>query len=362
MMTLYLVRYSEIFLKSEPVKRIWQGVLVHEIYARMPDVTVSVERGRIWVEGDVKPEHLRRIFGIVSFSEVTPCTLETLPEVLPGYLESHGIREAKSFAFRVKRVGTHPFNSREKEIELANQVLGPYPDLKIDLEHAELQVSIEIRQDRCYLFTTVEEGPGGIPPGVEGTLVALVSGGIDSPVASYMMMKRGCRIIPIYVALDTFLNEKHIKRAEQVIECLRQYQPDIELHVISDDYLVKAKSALIARKLEKYTCVFCKRRMYRLATKFAEEVGALGIVTGESLGQVASQTLDNMTVLTDATTMPIYRPLIGLDKTEIISIARKIGTFQDSIADAGGCGAVPKMASTKANLEIVHEIENEIGI
>jgi thiamine biosynthesis protein ThiI len=344
------------------VKRIWQGVLVHDIYSRMPDVTVSVERGRVWVKGDVKPECLRRIFGIVSFSEVTECTLDTLAEVLPNYLEEHGIKDAKSFAFRVKRVGNHPFNSREKEIELANLVLEPYPNLKIDLDHAELEVSIEIRQDRCYLFTTVEEGPGGLPAGVEGTLVALVSGGIDSPVASYMMMKRGCRIIPIYVALDSFLTEKHIARAEQVIECLRQYQPDIELHVISDDYLIRAKQALVARKLEKYTCVFCKRRMYRLATKFAEEVGALGIVTGESLGQVASQTLDNMTVLTNATTMPIHRPLIGLDKTEIISIARKIGTFEDSIAKAGGCGAVPKMPCTKAKLELVQEIEEEIGI
>lgn len=361
-MTLYLVRYSEIFLKSEPVKRIWQGVLVHDIYSRMPDVTVSVERGRVWVEGDVKPEYLRRIFGIVSFSEVTECTLDTLAEVLPGYLEEHGIKDAKSFAFRVKRVGNHPFNSREKEIELANLVLDPYPHLKIDLEHAELQVSIEIRQDRCYLFTTVEEGPGGLPAGVEGTLVALVSGGIDSPVASYLMMKRGCRIIPLYISLDSFLNEKHTEKAEQVVECLRQYQPDIKLHVIADDYLVKAKRALIARRLDKYTCVFCKRRMYRLATKFAEEVGALGIVTGESLGQVASQTLDNMTVLTEATTMPIYRPLIGFDKTEIISIARKIGTFQESIVDVGGCGAVPKMASTKADLAIVHEIEDEIGV
>src|SRR5665647_771536 len=150
MMTRYLVRYSEIFLKSEPVKRIWQGVLVHDIYSRMSNVTVSVERGRVWVEGDVKPECLRRIFGIVSFSEVTECTLDTIAEVLPLYCEEHGIKDASSFALRIKRIGNHPFSSREKEHELADIVLEPYPDLKVDLKHADLQIFIEIRDDRCY--------------------------------------------------------------------------------------------------------------------------------------------------------------------------------------------------------------------
>jgi len=190
--------------------------------------------------------------------------------------------------------------------------------------------------------------------------VALVSGGIDSPVAAWMMMKRGCRIIPLFVALDTLLDETTIDRAKRVVEKLAQYQPGIELTVVSDSYLAIAKEELVHRHLEKYTCIFCKRRMYRLATAYANKVGAKGIVTGESLGQVASQTLDNLFVLTDAATIPIYRPLIGFDKEETVIIAREIGTFEQSTSHASGCKAVPKGPSTKANLDIIREIENNL--
>ena len=187
-----------------------------------------------------------------------------------------------------------------------------------------------------YLYDTVIKGVGGLPLGVEGTLVALVSGGIDSPVAAWMMMKRGCRIVPIFVALDTFLDETVLARAERVVEVLRQYQPDIQIRVIHDPYLAAAKKELIRNPQEKYTCIFCKRRMYRIAEKVAQQVGAKGIVNGESLGQVASQTLDNLVVLSDAATIPVYRPLIGFDKADAITLAREIGTFDESTSRATG--------------------------
>jgi thiamine biosynthesis protein ThiI len=173
-------------------------------------------------------------------------------------------------------------------------------------------------------------------------------------------MKRGCRIIPLFVALDTFLDETTIARAKHVVEVLAKYQPGIELTVISDSYLAAAKEELIRRHLEKYTCIFCKRRMYRVATAYATGVGAKGIVTGESIGQVASQTLDNLAVLTDAATIPIYRPLIGFDKEETIRIAQEIGTFEQSISHASGCKAVPKGPSTKAKLDTIREIEAKL--
>ncbi|MCX6692636.1 MAG: 7-cyano-7-deazaguanine synthase, partial [Methanoregula sp.] len=191
---------------------------------------------------------------------------------------------------------------------------------------------------------------------------ALVSGGIDSPVAAWMMMKRGCRIIPLFVTLDTFLDETTIARAQRVVKVLENYQPGIELNVISDSYLAAAKGELIRKRLEKYTCIFCKRRMYRVATAFAQKIGAKGIVTGESIGQVASQTLDNLMVLTDAAEIPIYRPLIGFDKEDAIRLAREIGTFEQSISPASGCKAVPKGPSTKAKLEKIREIEGKLEV
>ncbi len=353
----WLIRYSEIFLKSDPVRRRWENILIKNILEMMPDVHVRNERGRIWLDGDVKPDRLKDIFGIVSFSEVEHIQLDELEEFLPDYCRRHGIEKAKTFAIKMKRVGTHTFSSNDKAREYGNLLRNEFLHLKVNLAHPDKEIHIEIRANEAYLYDTVIKGVGGLPVGVEGTLVALVSGGIDSPVAAWMMMKRGCRIIPLFVALDTFLDETTIARAKRVVEKLAEYQPGIELTVISDSYLAAAKEQLVKRHLEKYTCIFCKRRMYRVATAFAQKAGAKGIVTGESLGQVASQTLDNLMVLDDAAEIPVYRPLIGFDKEEIIRIARTIGTFTESVSSASGCKAVPEGPSTAANLEKIREIE-----
>ncbi|MCX6689680.1 MAG: tRNA 4-thiouridine(8) synthase ThiI [Methanoregula sp.] len=354
----WLVRYSEIFLKSDPVRRQWENVLITNILQVMPDVHVRNERGRIWLDGDVKPDRLKNIFGIVSFSEVEHIKIDELELFLPDYCRRHGIEKAKTFAIKMKRVGIHSFSSNDKAIEYGNLLRNEFPHLKVNLAHPDKEIHIEIRVNEAYLYDNVTKAVGGLPLGVEGTLVALVSGGIDSPVAAWMMMKRGCRIIPLFVALDTFLDETTIAKAKRVVEMLAQYQPGIELVVVKDSYLAAAKEELVHMHLEKYTCIFCKRRMYRVATAYAHMIGARGIVTGESLGQVASQTLDNLLVLTDAAEIPVYRPLIGFDKEDAIKIACEIGTFDQSISHATGCQAVPKGPSTKAKLEAIREIES----
>jgi len=255
-------------------------------------------------------------------------------------------------------VGKHDFSSNDKAIEYGDLIRKAFPHLKVNLAMPDMEIHVEIRANEAYLYDNVTKAVGGLPLGVEGTLVALVSGGIDSPVAAWMMMKRGCRIVPLYIALDTFLDETTLARAERVMDVLALYQPGIRLTVIHDSYLAAAKKELVSRHLEKYTCIFCKRRMYRVATSYAQQVGAKGIVTGESIGQVASQTLDNLAVLTDAASeVPIYRPLIGFDKEETMKIAREIGTFAESTSKASGCKAVPVGPSTKAKLETIREIE-----
>ncbi len=359
--TQWLVRYSEIFLKSDPVRRQWENTLIANICEVMPGVHVRNERGRIWLDGDVKPDLLKNIFGIISFSEVEHIRLDETASFLPDYCRRHGIEKAKTFAIRIKRVGTHVFASNDKAIEYGNLLRDEFPHLKVNLARPDKEIHIEIRAGEVYLYDNVTKAVGGIPLGVEGSLVALVSGGIDSPVAAWMMMKRGCRIIPVFVALDTFLDETTLARAERVVDVLTAYQPGIKLTVIKDPYLAAAKHELISRHLEKYTCIFCKRRMYRVATGFALQIGAKGVVTGESLGQVASQTLDNLVVLTDAASdLPIYRPLIGFDKEEIIKISREIETFSVSTSKASGCKAVPSGPSTKANLATIREIEEKL--
>jgi len=357
----WLIRYSEIFLKSDPVRRQWENALIANIREVMPGIHVRNERGRIWLDGDVKADRLKTIFGIVSFSEVEHVRLDELESHLPGYCRHREIEKAKTFAVRVKRVGKHVFTSNDKAIEYGALLQKEFPHLKVNLAHPDKEIHIEIRDHEVYLYDTVIRGAGGLPLGVEGTLVALISGGIDSPVAAWMMMKRGCRILPIYIALETFLDDTTLARARRVVGILSQFQPGIELTVINDGYLAAAKKELVAHNLEKYTCILCKRRMYRIATAHAHKTGAKGIVTGESLGQVASQTLDNLAVLTDAATdIPIYRPLIGFDKEETIQIARGIGTFTESTAKASGCGAVPEGPSTRANPDIIRRIEGEL--
>jgi thiamine biosynthesis protein ThiI len=357
----WLVRYSEIFLKSDPVRRQWENTLIANIRDVMPGAHVRNERGRIWLDGDIKPDLLKNIFGIVSFSEVEHIRLDEIEYHLPDYCRRHGIEKAKTFAIKMKRVGTHSFSSNDKAIEYGNLLRREFPHLKVNLATPDKEIHIEIRANEAYLYETVIKAVGGLPLGVEGSLVALVSGGIDSPVAAWMMMKRGCRIMPVFVALDTFLDDTTIARAERVVEILSHYQPGIKLTVIHDSYLASAKQELIQKRLEKYTCIFCKRRMYRVATAFAIRNGAKGIVTGESLGQVASQTLDNLLVLTDAASeVPVYRPLIGFDKEDAIRIAREIGTFTESISPASGCLAVPKGPSTKAKLDIIRGIETKL--
>jgi tRNA uracil 4-sulfurtransferase len=357
----WLVRYSEIFLKSDPVRRQWENTLIANIREVMPGIHVRNERGRIWLDGDVTPALLKNVFGIVSFSEVEHIRLDEIESFLPDYCKRHGILDAKTFAIRVKRVGKHDFSSNDKAIEYGNLIRQEFPHLRVNLAHPDKEIHIEIRNNEAYLYDNIVKGVGGLPLGVEGTLVALVSGGIDSPVAAWMMMRRGCRILPVFIALDTFLDETTAARAERVVEILARYQPGIKLTVINDAFLAAAKKELVGRGLEKYTCIFCKRRMYRVVTEFARQKGAKGIVTGESLGQVASQTLDNLVVLTDAASdIPIHRPLIAFDKEEAIRIAREIGTFPESISRTSGCTAVPLGPSTKAKLETIREIEADL--
>lgn len=358
---LWIIRYSEIFLKSEPVRREWENALLDAIRNANPEVTISRGRGRIWLSGKVDPDTLRYIFGIVSFSPCVHVPLDDLPKALLGYAEDVELGQSSSFSVRVRRIGRHSFSSQEKAAELGGIILEKYPGLNVKLKNPDRELRVEIRDEDCYLYHEKIPGSGGIPQGVEGTLVSLVSGGIDSPVATWMMMKRGCRVIPVYIALESFLDESTLARTRSVVRVLERYQPGTELVVIHDPYLACARPELVRAGFEKYTCLVCKRRMYRIAARIARERGARGIVTGESLGQVASQTLDNLEVLTDAVTVPIYRPLIAYDKEEAIRLAKQIGTYDISVSKAGGCRAVPRMPATRGKLEKVKELEERIS-
>ena len=358
---IWLIRYSEIFLKSEPVRRSWEDILIKSLATRLPDCSVIRERGRIWISGPVDPDQIRYTFGVHSFSPCITCALDDLRDTISRYADETGIGTASTFALRVHRTGEHPFSSQDLARDLGDHLRGNYPALRADLKNPEYELHIEVRDQACYLYTEVFPGPGGVPSGASGTLVALHSGGIDSPVAMYMMMKRGCTIIPVYIKIAPFHDDQSEERARLIVEHLRRYQPDLTLQVIDDGQVYANRMQLKKKGLEKFSCVLCKRLLYRIAEDIALSTGAKGIVTGESLAQVASQTLDNLYVLDDAVNVPVYRPLIGYDKEETIVVARNIGTFDLSIMQVPSCCcAIPFKPATTSERSRIDRIEKEL--
>jgi thiamine biosynthesis protein ThiI len=355
---LWLVRYSEIFLKSEPVRRSWEKMLQTALAKRMPDAMVTRERGRIWITGAVEKDVLEHTFGIASYSPCRKTTVKTLIPDAVRYAEEAGCGNVRTFAVRVHRVGTHPFTSQEIAGEIGAAVCARWPDLRVNLKEPDFTLRIEIRENNAYLFHEEFVGPGGLPGGSAGTMVSLLSGGIDSPVATYLMMKRGVFIIPVYIRIHPFHDDRSEERVRILVDVLKVYQPEINLIVIEDSTVYENRMLLRKMDLERYSCVLCKRHLYRTAETIARERKANGIITGESLAQVASQTADNLAAIDRSVSLPVYRPLIGFDKEETILIARRIGTFEPSILPVPSCCCtIPFRPATTCTAEKAEALE-----
>lgn len=354
---LYLLRYDEIALKSEPVRRRWENVLIKNVKQAV-ECRVKKERGRIWVEaGEEARSKLKKIFGIRSFSPCVHCGLDELEETFLNFAEK-SLEGKKSFALRVRRTGRHAFTSQDIARKLGAKVQEKFP-IKVDLKNPERGIFIEIRDNDCYIFDEVLEGPGGLPLGVEGKVVVLISGGIDSPVAAWLMMKRGCEVVALFMNPSPLVDERTVNRAMRAVEKLAEWK-NTEIKT----YVAPYGSVLIEllKVGNRLGCVLCKRMMYRVAELAAEKEGAKAIVTGESIGQVASQTLDNLSAIDAVTNFPVFRPLIGTDKAEIVELAKKIGTYEISILPANCCLGPPLRPATKTSLEKVERTEAPLDV
>ena len=297
---------------------------------------------------------MNKIFGIVSYSPAisTESSYDkidaTLTEYTKALINENAINENTKFAIRCRRVGDHDFTSQEMAAYCGG-VVRKQIKASVDLTNPHLTIYVEIRDEKTFIYHKKIPGPGGLPLGTQGKVVCLVSGGIDSPVATYLMMKRGCEVIALYCDNEPFTTQKAHENYNKLIDQLQTYASGVPIkkRVINyGEYLKKAKEDAP----EKMTCILCKSGMYKLAEKLAIETGASAIVDGSSVGQVASQTLDNILTTRYGVNIPILSPLIGLDKLEITRIAEKIGTFEISKIDDGGCSAVPKYPETKCDL------------
>ncbi len=358
---LIIARYGEIGVKSSGVRSQFEKRLVKNIKATF-DCSVDRNQGRIYIypkQFDEGIEKLNMVFGVVSYSPAvsTQFTFDKLNETLTSYVEqliSENVLDINTkFAIKCRRVGTHDVSSQEIAA-YCGSVVKNVVDAPVNLSNPDLTIFVEVRDDDAYIFHEKIKGPGGLPLGTQGKVVCLISSGIDSPVAAYLMMKRGCEVIAFHCNNDPFSGPKVTENFNLLIDRLDEYANGsaIKRRVIDyGEYLTVAKQ----KAPEKMTCVLCKSGMYRIAEKLAQKLGADAIVDGSSIGQVASQTLPNILATRYGVDIPILSPLIGLDKEEITEIAIKIGTFEISKLDDGGCSAVPRYPMTHAVLEDVKQ-------
>jgi thiamine biosynthesis protein ThiI len=361
-----IARYGELGIKSPRVRKRFEKKLVSNIKSSF-ECEIKVNQGRVFIKPtnyDEAINKLRNVFGIVSFSPAisTITDFDKIAKDIKIYvekLESEGLISSKTpFAIRSRRVGEHDFTSQQLGA-FAGSVVVKKIGAPVDLTNPQLEIYVEVRQDETYIYHQKIAGPGGLPVGTQGKLVVLLSGGIDSPVAAYMMMKRGCQITALHFDNEPFTDSKSFEKVQKIVKKLREYSTGVklELKVVKyGNYLQKCRE-----EAEKLTCVLCKSGMYKTAEMLAIREKGLGIVDGSSVGQVASQTLPNLLATRISVSMPVLSPLIGMDKVEIENIAKKIGTYELSIIQDGGCSAVPRYPETNAEINLVLDAQNAVG-
>jgi thiamine biosynthesis protein ThiI len=361
---LIIVRYGEIGVKSPKVRRRFENKLISNIKKKL-DCKIEINQGRVFLypqNYEDAATALSKVIGIVSYSPAvsTETDFDSIEETLNKYVDnllSEGLFDkTKTFAVRGRRVGTHEFSSQEMA-GFCGSVIIKKTGAPVNLSKPDFEFFVEVRENKTYIFHEKIQGIGGLPVGTQGKVIALVSGGIDSPVATFLMMKRGCEVIVLHFNNYPYTggsNEKVMK----IIDKLSEYSPS-KLKYYEAGYGDYLKSCIEYAPV-RLTCVLCKTGMYRIAEELAKDEDALAIVDGSSLGQVASQTLPNLLATRYVTKMPVLSPLIGLDKIEIENIGKRIGTFDISILPAQGCTAVPRYPETNADLEKFLDVLEDI--
>ena len=360
-----LIAYGELFLKSEPVKRRFEKKLLENIryWLRKNRIEFKVQRkrGRIFIETKQFKkacEILRKIFGIVWVAPCYHLKTSNLKEIQEFCRKNYKnwIKKNESFAIRARRVGKHDYTSQD----LA-EVVGKVIDRKVNLSSPDKEIFVEVRDDDCYIYLETLKGYGGLPLGTSGKVVSLISGGIDSPVSSWLMMKKGCEVILLHFHSFPLVSKASIEKVKELAEVLSEYQRIIKLYLVP---FHKIQLEIKTKIPAKYRILLYRRFMFRIAERVAEKEKAKALVTGESLAQVSSQTLPNLAVIEEVTKLPVLRPLIGMDKVEIVDLAKEIGTYEISIKPQEDCCSlfVPKHPATKARVEVVKELEKKLRV
>ena len=362
-MVIVIVRYSEVAIKGPGTRSRMERLLMRNIIVGLRSVGINARvfrgQGRLFVElpGDRVREGIdviSRVFGVKSLSPASVYEFRDLNDLVNIAVKEWGeVVRGRTFAVRVRRVGNHPFKSSDvaKAVGAALKPLSA----GVDLERPGVELFMEIRGNRAYLFTEVIKGPGGLPLGSEGRLLALISGGFDSPVAAWFMMRRGSYVDALFCSLAYPIDVINFLRVANALFGRWSIGYDPRLFILDCSQLI---NEFRERANPHMWSVLFKRVLYEVGARVAKSIGALGLVTGESLGQVSSQTLHNLLAIEHGIDLPIYRPLIGFDKDEIVNYARFIGTYEESMRTEEFCALFSEKPRTRVSVE---ELESELG-
>ncbi|MBE7025435.1 MAG: tRNA 4-thiouridine(8) synthase ThiI [Ruminococcaceae bacterium] len=367
MQEIILIKYGEIILKGLN-RHIFEDRLVSNIRKAVGDgARVYKSRATIYAEPqegadvDALIQKILHVFGIVYAVRAAVCEkdLKTIGEKVLSYINLTG---KKTFKVETKRADkTFPLKSPEISAEIGGIILEKYPHLAVDVRNPEITVNVEIREAGAYIYADKIRGQGGMPTGSAGKVMLLLSGGIDSPVAGYMMARRGTVMDAVHFFSPPFTSEKAKEKVLDLARILARYTGGMRVHIVP---FTKQQLQMKAKCPAEHLTILMRRMMMQIACRIAAESGAGAVVTGESLGQVASQTLEAIGVTDACATMPCFRPLIGMDKEDIIAVARRIGSFETSILPYEDCCTifVPKHPTTKPRIEKILESEALIDV
>jgi len=367
-MTFLLVHYHEIALKARN-RPFFVNRLVHNLKRATADLPVGRIRkltGRVVLElGDEcsagpVADRIRQVFGVANCSVAyrSALTLDALQATAERALTGRSFQTFRVTARRAYKA--FPLTSQQLNEALGTFVLRRFPT-RVDLKNPELTLFIEILPTEAFLYLEKVPGPGGLPVGVAGRVLALISGGIDSPVAAYRMMRRGCLVSFLHFHGAPFLDRRTQEKVREIVRLLTRFQYTSRLTLVP---FGEVQQEVVVNAPAPYRVLLYRRLMARIAEHLAGLEGAKALVTGESLGQVASQTLENLTVIEEAVGLPVLRPLIGMDKEEISAQAREIGTYEISIQPDQDCCTlfVPRHPATRATLEEIDRAELTLDI
>lgn len=368
----FLIKYAEIGVKGKN-RYLFEDALANQIkYALKKcdgEFQVRKTQGRIYVDAmtdfdfEDTVEHLQRVFGISAICPVVYVEdegFEKLCQDVIAFLDSVYPDKNKTFKVNARRARkNYPKDSMTINMDLGEAILNTFPEMHVDVHKPEIMLNVEIRE-KIYIYSETIPGPGGMPVGTGGKAMLLLSGGIDSPVAGYMIAKRGVKIDAVYFNAPPYTSERAKQKVIDLAKIVSRYTGPIYLHIIN---FTDIQLYIYEKCPHEELTIIMRRYMMKIAEKIAQETECLGLITGESIGQVASQTMQSLAATNEVCELPVYRPLIAFDKLDIIDISEKIGTYETSILPYEDCCTifVAKHPVTKPNLKIIKRHEENLA-